>query len=273
MIARARSASGLTLIQLLYWTLIVMGLTMLMYPLFLQDNRGGPRSNCMSNLKQLGLAVLMYTQDYDESYPVSYSAKDGPLPCTQGDARAATARSPQWVDQLLPYVKNRSVLACSKDVNPKRSLIHPMPPGSAAPFPVSYGPNRMFVDPKAYGWKKRVLQTTDVADPAATYLLGDCVTAHGFDLEDVAYLRYPNYDPSLRQNGWDLQQFRAAGRVAWPDQLAERITRHQCGSIVVFVDGHAAWLRHDRIPNHDGPNGSQFQALKAVMVPWQAVHQ
>ena len=81
---------------------------------------------------------------------------------------------------------------------------------SATDFPVSYGPNLMFVNPSAYGRKKPVV-TSSVDELGEKYLLGDCATTSGFDLDTIAYLRYPNYDPLQRQNGWSLDQFTAAG--------------------------------------------------------------
>jgi prepilin-type processing-associated H-X9-DG protein len=108
-----------------------------------------------------------------------------------------------------------------------------------------------------------------VVQPEKKCLLADCVTAYGFDMETIAYLRYSNYDPSLRQNGWLLDQFTGAGRVAWPDRLVEGLTRHQFGSNIAFADGHVRWLRHDRIPNNDERDGKQYRALVLAMAPWK----
>jgi prepilin-type processing-associated H-X9-DG protein len=127
----------------------------------------------------------------------------------------------------------------------------------------------MFVNPGAYGRRNRPIALADVEQPAKKYLLADCVTAYGFDMDTIAYLRYPNYDPSLRQKGWYLDQFTALGRVAWPDGEVASVTRHVLGNNMLFADGHAKWLRHDQIPNNDGPHGREYPRLKERMVPWQ----
>jgi hypothetical protein len=272
MMPRARSASGFTLMQLLGWTAITMGLILLFYAILSSHDRGVPYSNCMSNLKQLGVAVLMYAQDYDDTYPAYDSTSDhwGSGPWGKDGQEAADFRSQsRWVAQLLPYAKSRQVFACSSDSNSKRNETEALVPGSTTPFPVSYGPNRLFIHPTAYGWKKKVVTTASVRDPAEKYFMADCATAAGFDLDTVAYLRYPNYDPKQHQNDWSPEQYRAAGRVAWSDKVAEPLTRHVLGSNILFADEHVKWVRHDRIPNNDGPHGEQHKALVGAMVPWQ----
>jgi prepilin-type processing-associated H-X9-DG protein len=253
MIAYLRSRAGLTLIQLVELIAIAGVVLAFLISLFSSyPDRVGPRL-CLSNLKQLGMDMMMYAQDYDECYPSS-----GP------------DRSNAWVGQLLPYAKNTSVFRCPQDVNPERSLMSAAVAGSTTHFPVSYGPNRLFVNPSAYGGK-RVVSLASVVRPADRYLLADCVTASGFDLDTIAYVRYANYDPSLRQNGWSLAQFTAAGRVAWPDEKMALVTRHALGSNVVLADGHVRSLRPSQIPNNDGPGGTQYRKLREMVVPWQPV--
>ena len=227
---------------------------------------------CISNLKRLGLAMMMYVQDYDECYP-SYRPdprRDWSVELRNPDGQSFRhlQNSSPWVAQLLPYVATPGAFYCPQDTNPERNHTSTAVPGSATPFPVSYGPNLFFVNPTAYG-RKRPVALAGVVRPEERYLLADCVTASGFDLDTIAYIRYPNYDPSLRQNGWYLDQFTALGRVAWPDQEVTSVTRHKQGSNVVFADGHTKWLRHDRIPNNDGPHGREYPRLKERMVPWQ----
>jgi len=273
MMARSRSASGFTLVQLLGWTAVVMALTFLLYPLFTtRDLCDGRPPTCMRNLKMLGLAMTMYVQDYDETYPGSDASNGrwGPKPWREnGEDTADFYGNSRWVAQLLPYVKDRQVFACPKDASSKRNQTSRLVPESDTPFPVSYGPNLLFVNPAAYGWKNRTLTTANVKLPAEKYFLADCATAHGFDLESVAYLRYPNYAPELRQDGWSPQQYRAAGRVAWPDKVAEPLTRHKLMTNVVFADGHAKSIRHDLIPDNDGRHGEQYPKLLEAMIPWQ----
>ena len=95
-------------------------------------------------------------------------------------------------------------------------------------------------------------------------------TADGFDMDTIAYLRYPNYDPSSPQHGWTPEQLLAAGRVAWPDEVAKPLSRHGLASYILFADGHVDRLRHDEIPDNDGPRGRQYPRLLEAMVPWRS---
>ena len=268
----SRPRHVVTLPELLAAIVITTLVAAILFPVVCTREDGNPRT-CISNLKQLGLGMIMYAQDYDECYPSYRSDPRADWGAghwgADGQSAAHFHSSSVWVAQLLPYVRNPAVFHCPKDVNPERNQTSVTVPGAETPFPVSYGPNRMFVNPAAYGRRWRPVALVEVVRPERKYLLADCVTAHGFDLDTIAYLRYSNYDPALRQNGWSLDQFTALGRVAWPDKEVESVTRHELGSNIVFADGHAQWLRHDQIPNNDGRGGEQYRLLVGAMVPWQ----
>jgi prepilin-type processing-associated H-X9-DG protein len=273
MMTRPRAASGFTLIELLTCVAIGIILIAILFPVFARPRGCGGRSSyCEDRLKWLGTAMTMYLQDYDDTYPTSGAVgKDRQSEAEEQPSygRTYSQLSSRWVVQLLPYVPTSTRFVCRQDAWKSRNQSDALTPYSWTPFPVSYGPNRLFVDPAAYGWKKRALKTTDVEHPERKYLLADCATAHGFDPETVAYLRYPNYDPSEPQHGWTPEQYLAAGRVAWPEKVAKPMTRHAMVSSILFADGHVGSLRHDEIPNNDGPRGPEYQALVEAMVPWQ----
>src|SRR5450755_1930358 len=60
---------GFTLIELLVVVAIIALLAAILFPVFARARENARRTSCSSNLKQLGLGVLMYAQDYDEYYP------------------------------------------------------------------------------------------------------------------------------------------------------------------------------------------------------------
>src|SRR5512147_426654 len=66
--------SGFTLIELLVVIAIIAILAAILFPVFAQARSAARRTQCLSNMKQVGTALLMYTQDYDESLPWSTSS-------------------------------------------------------------------------------------------------------------------------------------------------------------------------------------------------------
>jgi prepilin-type N-terminal cleavage/methylation domain-containing protein/prepilin-type processing-associated H-X9-DG protein len=84
---------GFTLIELLVVVAIIGLLAAILFPVFARARENARRASCMSNLKQIGLAVLMYTQDYDGKV-------------------FGTASYDWWTDPYMPYIKNSQILKC-----------------------------------------------------------------------------------------------------------------------------------------------------------------
>src|SRR5262245_3304503 len=66
---RCRSRSAFTLIELLVVIAIIAILAAILFPVFAQAREKARQATCMSNLKQLGVGVMMYVQDYEGTYP------------------------------------------------------------------------------------------------------------------------------------------------------------------------------------------------------------
>jgi prepilin-type N-terminal cleavage/methylation domain-containing protein/prepilin-type processing-associated H-X9-DG protein len=90
------SRRGFTLIELLVAISLIAILAALLFPVFAQAREAARLTSCAANLKNLGSAMLMYTQDNDEAMP---------------PAATATPRS-TWVDRIQPYMKHWPVLHC-----------------------------------------------------------------------------------------------------------------------------------------------------------------
>jgi prepilin-type N-terminal cleavage/methylation domain-containing protein/prepilin-type processing-associated H-X9-DG protein len=65
---KARAASGFTLIELLVVIAIIAILAAILFPVFAQARESARKTSCLSNQKQIGLAMMQYAQDYDECY-------------------------------------------------------------------------------------------------------------------------------------------------------------------------------------------------------------
>src|SRR2546425_11510499 len=72
----SHSRRGFTLIELLVVIAIVAILAAFLFPVFAQARDKARAASCLSNLKQIGSAWMMYTQDYDELFPVSKPGGD-----------------------------------------------------------------------------------------------------------------------------------------------------------------------------------------------------
>ncbi len=111
-----RERSGFTLIELLVVIAIIAILAAILFPVFARARENARRSSCQSNLKQVGLGILQYTQDYDEKYPYGIQNSSG-------------WKGLGWAGTIYPYTKSAQVLVCPSDT---------AQPASATVTPVSY---------------------------------------------------------------------------------------------------------------------------------------
>ena len=128
--------SGFTLIELLVVIAIIAILAAILFPVFAQAREKARQASCLSNMKQMATASLMYTQDYDESfYPHRFNCDGGDGTGTAttvcagyldangnrtNEAKAFDNGSEKryyWVFLLQPYVKNYNVFKCPSNPN------------------------------------------------------------------------------------------------------------------------------------------------------------
>ncbi len=95
---------GFTLIELLVVIAIIAILAAILFPVFAKAREQARKTACLSNTKQIGTALQMYAQDYDETYAMRYGSGD-PVDFENGFQRS-------WKNMLNAYIKNRDVFKC-----------------------------------------------------------------------------------------------------------------------------------------------------------------
>ncbi len=107
---RPNRRSAFTLIELLVVIAIIAILAAILFPVFAQAREKARQTSCLSNLKQLGLALNMYGQDYD-----------GTLSQTSWELGSFKAKV-HWSYLVQPYVKNQQIFVCPSDTHPVTPL-------------------------------------------------------------------------------------------------------------------------------------------------------
>jgi prepilin-type N-terminal cleavage/methylation domain-containing protein/prepilin-type processing-associated H-X9-DG protein len=101
---------GFTLIELLVVIAIIAILAAILFPVFAQARQKARITSCLSNLNQMGKALMMYVQDYDERLTPHFDAYD-PKQVTAGSSVVANMVKAAW----MPYIKNEGVFRCPAD--------------------------------------------------------------------------------------------------------------------------------------------------------------
>lgn len=100
---------GFTLIELLVVIAIIAILAAILFPVFAQAREKARAISCASNERQMGLAVLQYVQDYDETWPTGCDYYG------DGGANDIFDYQATWVGKIQPYVKSVDIFGCPDD--------------------------------------------------------------------------------------------------------------------------------------------------------------
>jgi prepilin-type N-terminal cleavage/methylation domain-containing protein/prepilin-type processing-associated H-X9-DG protein len=228
---------GFTLIELLVVVAIISLLAAILFPVFARARENARRASCLSNVQQMGLAMMQYVQDYDETYPINlYMLPAGTPSSALPDGliwagAAGTARI-YWPQMLYPYHKDMQMFWC-----PSSSISIASTTGPPSPINGQYGANDNVIKAAAPSLKMAAVNSV-----ASTYLFMDAGTISMDPTYAVSSAGAVFYIPGIGDAGGNCSSISAYPTYSKSQQDCQS-GRHFGGVSMAFADGHVKWLK------------------------------
>ncbi len=241
---QVRKQAAFTLIELLVVIAIIAILAAILFPVFAQAREKARQTSCLSNEKQIGLALLMYQQD-----------NDGALMKNTYDK--GTPRAGFWSIVLKPYLKNVQVLRCASDANPTSVSVYDSNGSTPVTVTLSYIPNYNAISE----WNYIPPSETQIDRPSSMIVLAERRSTLRNGSLIAGYKGVTTFIPQACP-GWTLgKDYRLAtladaqtaltGTSDKPEVVRIKWDRHNAGANYIFMDGHAKWFRLERTLSPD----------------------
>ena len=212
--AASRPTMGFTLIELLVVIAIIAILAAILFPVFAQARERARTAVCTSNVRQIGLALKMYLQDYDETYPIWH-------------AYHKKTNNPHLgiEEELRPYIKSEALFKCPNDVGGPFSRQDV--PGSSSYFG-AYG-SSYYCERRGFSVVNGYSISNNVPTTRATSIVTEAMYVEPASTVLIRDEMFPWYDPARdKANYWGYHGF----YQSW----------HPQGGGAVFADGHAKFI-------------------------------
>jgi prepilin-type N-terminal cleavage/methylation domain-containing protein/prepilin-type processing-associated H-X9-DG protein len=248
-------SSGFTLIELLVVIAIIAILAAILFPVFAQAREKARAITCLSNQNQIGLAMIQYEQDNNETF----------VPIINPDNGNGQPGNPVgWADIIQPYLKDTAVLHCPDDSVPPSQdpAQEPFPPyfsqtnspnqGAIGSAYTSYFYNALMGTQPLNGafyprnYNAGGMAIAQVLNPAETIVTGDGDASNAGDGFPYSYSFYctARIDNKTTDVCGDNP-----GQYAALSSTAD--IRHQGGANYSFADGHAKYVKFAAIYGTD----------------------
>jgi prepilin-type N-terminal cleavage/methylation domain-containing protein/prepilin-type processing-associated H-X9-DG protein len=222
---------GFTLIELLVVIAIIAILAAILFPVFAQAREKARQTTCTSNMKQMGTALMMYSQDNDETLPPGchFWGDTNPLDTVIPAVNA-------WDGMIRAYVKNQQVFACPSDPNTKiTGRSYAVNQNVDGPAPLKPG---KFTGIAPVGSIDGAVALAAITAPADTVMV-------------VEFWGLPNFDN--RPGRWAFHGIATRDDAvnvipASPGRLQNKQNPgpgHMGGANYTFADGHVKWLKYE----------------------------
>ncbi len=278
-----RYSGAFTLIELLVVIAIIAILAAILFPVFAQAREKARQTSCLNNVKQMTLGLIMYTQDYDETWPrADYCLNDNKTPfpliptatgCFGAGPYGNRINHYKWWYWTYPYVKNIAIQRC-----PSRATCERMdtkPAGTDAlcigQYQDVYNSAEYF---NAYALNLSVTGALNTATASGAINPGNGAYRNSWLGGGLAGLSRPadtmliaeSYWPGIgvQTVGGNVQTaYPLAMREYWtkmltPTQLGgktdQRSAPHSDGMNISYCDGHAKWMKASQFLANCPPN-------------------
>jgi prepilin-type N-terminal cleavage/methylation domain-containing protein/prepilin-type processing-associated H-X9-DG protein len=254
-------SKGFTLIELLVVIAIIAILASILFPVFGRARENARKTACLSNLKQIGLGLMQYTQDYDEMMPwASYGyASPGVTITSTNDVRGY-----KWMDVIQPYVKSDQMFTCPSDAgtyakytslrsNPARGAgctgggCTGTPPGGSYAINSAYGGTRPATNPAGKSLSVVVSPATTIFAVESEGVVNNQLYWGDYWYDNA--FQYITNDPTGKTAGMHMYMAGEPNFMGYSDgtRRYQFFARHLQMGNVLFCDGHAKSHRADQV--------------------------